>query len=137
MHGMCKCLLCETNCFSQPLTAKHMKTTHTAIYSMYGMCHIFCYRTYQCILCEKNCFLEPFPAKHSKTAHATRYKLSMNFLWQNIWNNHVCIHKIFYKCMEIMRLNKMWTNFFKGNILLSHMESTQEQYYNSPCHVRG
>ena len=64
MYGMCKCLLCETNCFTQPLTAKHMKTTHTAIYSMYGMCHIFCCRTftYQCILCEKVCFLQPFPA---------------------------------------------------------------------------
>ena len=34
-------------------------------------------------------------SKAQQTAHATRYKLSMNFLWQNIWNNQVCIHEIY------------------------------------------
>ena len=61
MYGMCKCLLCETNWFTQ---AKHMKTTHTAIYSMYGMCHISAVGNLPinayCV--KKKCFLQPFPA---------------------------------------------------------------------------
>ena len=79
MYEICKCLLCETNCFTQPLTAKHMKTPHTAIYSMYGMCHIFCCRKfiYQCILCEKIVFFNHFQQTHENRTFNN---------WINVWN---------------------------------------------------
>ena len=213
MYGMCKCLLCETNWFTQ---AKHMKTTHTAIYSMYGMCHIFCCRTftYRCILCEKICFLQPFPAntwkpniqqlnqcmecEHVFCCRIFMYQCTLcekvvffNHFQQSTAKPHMqhytscpwtlsinvhCVNKIVFLnhfqqstakrhmqhdtscpwtfCDKIFEtimcaftkyfisVWKLWdwtkceNNFFKGNIYLRHMESTQEQYYSSPCHVR-
>ena len=115
MYEICKCLLCETNCFTQPLTAKHMKTTHTAIYSMYGMCHIFCCRTftYRCILCEKICFLQPFPAN---TWKPNIQQLNQCMECENVF----CCRKFMYQCTLCEKV--VFSNHFQQSTEKPHMQ---------------